>query len=221
MSSNPYLIAAYAVSAYALGSIPFGYIAGKINGIDIREHGSGNIGATNVWRVLGKKWGGLVFALDVGKGIGSVMLGRHALAEGGADWVVVAAALCGLLGHIFPVWLKFKGGKAVATSLGTLIGLVPLVSMVLFAFWAVILRVTGYVSLASILAAIVLPLLVLGINLCDCEPNWWTFGYVVVMSALVIVRHRGNIQRLREGTENRFVMGKKGESTSQGASTRP
>ena len=127
-------LAALILPAYFLGSIPFGLIIGKLRGIDVRAHGSGNIGATNVWRVLGPKWGSLTFLLDAAKGFFAVSLAQQiawrqaappALEDQYLAYAGVFAALACILGHSFPVWLKFKGGKGVATSLGVIIGLMP------------------------------------------------------------------------------------------------
>jgi acyl phosphate:glycerol-3-phosphate acyltransferase len=189
------------LGGYFLGSVPFGLIVGKLRGIDIREHGSRNIGATNVWRVCGWKAGLPVFFLDAGKGIGAVWLGRIAAERfaGPPDWCVVIAAMACVLGHSFPVWLRFKGGKGVATSLGTIIGMLPIVSAIIFGIWAVLFALTRYVSLASIIAAAAFPVTA---YLFHATPP--VLGFAFVSAALVIVLHRGNIQRLLSGTERRF-----------------
>jgi glycerol-3-phosphate acyltransferase PlsY len=189
------------LGGYFLGSVPFGLIAGKIHGVDIREHGSRNIGATNVWRVFGWKLGLPVFLLDAGKGVGAVWLGRLAASSfaGPLDWCMVIAGMACILGHSFPVWLRFKGGKGVATSLGAIIAMLPMVSAIIFGIWAVIFAVSRYVSLASIIAAAAFPVVAF---LFHATPP--VLGFAVVSATLVIVLHRGNIQRLRSGTERRF-----------------
>jgi len=189
--------------------VPFGLIAGKIHGIDIREHGSRNIGATNVWRVFGWKLGLPVFFLDAAKGVGAVLLGRLAASHhGGAlDWCMVVAGMACILGHSFPVWRRFKGGKGVATSLGAIIGMLPVVSAIIFGIWAVLFALTRYVSLASIIAAAAFPVIAF---LFHATPP--VLGFAILSATLVIVLHRGNIQRLRAGTESRF--GRKKEVTS-------
>lgn len=202
-------------AAYLIGSIPFGYLAGKLAGIDIREHGSKNIGATNVWRVLGKNWGLPTFLCDVAKGWVAVILGFW-LARQTPDAFrdpafagIVAAVGC-IVGHNFPVWLRFKGGKGVATSLGVIFGMMPLVSLIIFAIWGLVFKTTRYVSLASLLAAIALPLTVVVLMLFGPANGWasvhgWGYFYFAVAAALLVIRrHRENITRLRSGTENRF-----------------
>ena len=195
---------------YLLGSVPFGFIAGRFNGIDIRAHGSGNIGATNVWRVCGWRFGLPVFILDALKGVAAIWLGvRFAYPEPSQLFSIVCAAGC-ILGHSFPVWLKFKGGKGVATSLGVMIGLMPFPTLIVFAVWALIFKASGYVSLASIIAAGLLPTIVGIGNLAGWAHGWPAFYFALVAGLLVIVRHRSNIARLRAGTESRFEKKKKG-----------
>ena len=198
------------VAGYLLGSIPFGLLAARLKGIDIRRHGSGNIGATNVWRVCGWRCGLPVFALDVLKGVASVAAARWLAMQFAADpaWTGIAAAMACILGHSFPVWLRFKGGKGVATSLGVFLGLMPLASLCALALWLIVFKAGGYVSLASIVAAIALPLTAI---IAQCagwghgwSSGWPGAGFAAFAGALVIVRHRANIARLRAGTENRF-----------------
>ena len=194
---------------YLLGSVPFGFLAAKAKGVDIRQHGSGNIGATNVWRVCGWRFGLPVFILDALKGVGAVWVGKWIvgskleLAESAMVLSITSAAGC-ILGHSFPVWLKFKGGKGVATSLGVMIGLMPLASLIAFAVWAVVFKVSGYVSLASIVAAVVLPSMVGIGNITGWAYGWPPFWFALLAGVLVIVRHKSNIARLRAGTESRF-----------------
>jgi glycerol-3-phosphate acyltransferase PlsY len=195
---------------YLLGSIPFGLIAAKLKGVDIRRHGSGNIGATNVWRVCGWRCGLPVFVLDVLKGVAAVVLARWLATKfsGDAAWCGIGAAMACILGHSFPVWLRFKGGKGVATSLGVFLGLMPLASVSALALWVVVFKATGYVSLASIAAAVALPLTAILAQAGGWGHGWsagWpAAGFAAVAGVLVIVRHRANIARLRAGTENRF-----------------
>ncbi len=199
----------YALSillGYLLGSIPSGYLVGRARGVDIRTLGSGNIGSTNVLRMLGKGPGYLVFACDALKGVASVLLVRWLLPEGG-DWGAIAAAIACVLGHNFTPWLGFKGGKGIATSLGVLIALLPIVSAIVFGFWAVLFLLTRYVSLASILAAAALPVVVWGIR--GIGPLFW---FSLLIGTLAIARHKTNIQRLLAGTESRFERKKKAES---------
>ena len=227
-------IAIIVLGAYLLGSIPFGLLIGRLRGIDIRRHGSGNIGATNVWRVLGKTWGLLTFACDLGKGLLAVILADQVTKHG--SWVLsasalhprivqpdpaaagIAAALGCILGHSFPVWLRFKGGKGVATSLGVLIGMMPLASAVIFALWGVIFFVSRYVSLASMLAALALPVVVICFLMLNLMHGWAYFYFALAAALLVILRHRSNIQRLVSGTESRFSSAKPSAGEARRAS---
>jgi glycerol-3-phosphate acyltransferase PlsY len=194
------------LGGYFLGSVPFGLLAGKLRGIDIREHGSRNIGATNVWRVCGWKLGLPVFLLDAAKGIFAVRLGAWAAEHfgGPVDWCMVAGGMGCILGHSFSVWLRFAGGKGVATALGAIIGMLPIVSAIIFGLWAVIFAVTRYVSLASIIASAAFPVTAFFFNV--SAP---ILGFAIVSAILVIARHKGNIQRLLDGTERRFGSKKK------------
>ena len=201
-----------AVGSYLIGSIPFGYLAGRLCGVDIRTKGSGNIGATNALRVLGKKWGYAVFLLDFLKawlpvklalGWGIALMVHPASAPG------ALAGLCVLLGHSFPVWLGFKGGKGIASSAGVMVGLFSLaVFLVCLGMWLLLFTVTRYVSIASIVAAVSLPVAV-GILVFLHRADWLGFTVSVVMAFLAIWRHRSNIVRLRAGTEPRFEQKKK------------
>jgi glycerol-3-phosphate acyltransferase PlsY len=198
---------------YLLGSIPFGLLVARGCGIDIRRHGSGNIGATNVLRTLGKKWGFLVFALDALKGVAAVLLAErflgmqvaasseasNALALTPVQLGIISGLAC-VLGHNFPVWLKFKGGKGVATTAGVLIGLLPMAALMAFGAWLVVFYSTRYVSVASIVAAIVIPI---SVWLIEQQVNT-LFWFSVAVAVLGIWRHRSNIQRLMAGTESRF-----------------
>ena len=226
------------VLGYLLGSVPTGYLVARRYGIDIREHGSGNIGATNVVRVLGKKPGYFVFACDLLKGFLSARLGmwlvglvaRHifaravrtagvfpdpslvfaygAYAARAATLAGIFGALCCILGHNFPVWLRFRGGKGVATTVGVLLGLMPAAFLVAAVVWTASFYAFRYVSLASLLAAAVLPptvwLLTRHTNPASdgVGPLFW---FSVVAAALVFLRHRANIARLLNGTESRFT----------------
>jgi glycerol-3-phosphate acyltransferase PlsY len=215
---------------YLLGSIPFGYLVAKAHGIDIREHGSGNIGATNVLRVLGKKPGYTVFACDAIKGLVAVLIGKYLalhsslpissmeVTYGAAHEILhsthivrlpeaiaaITAAIACILGHNFPVWLGFKGGKGMATSMGVLIGMMPLSAMGCLIVWAVVFFTTRYVSLASIAAAIALPVVTMLLLLSGWLYGWPYFYFAVLACLLAVWRHRANIGRLLNGTENRF-----------------
>src|SRR4030088_3666061 len=161
----PLWYAAIAVLGYLLGSIPAGYLAGRMAGIDIRKAGSGNIGATNVVRVLGKRYGYPVFAVDFLKGLAAVFaatcVAKHLdLTERSAQIFGITAGVCCVLGHSFPIWLRFNGGKGVATSLGVIFGLMPTAAIIVILVWAITFELSRYVSIASMLAALALPLTV-------------------------------------------------------------
>lgn len=200
-----------AVGSYLLGSIPAGFIAGKIRGIDLRLHGSGNIGATNALRVLGKPWGYGVFLFDFLKGLAPVlmagiwggMVGIHPASVPGA-----MAALCALIGHSFPVWLGFKGGKGIATSAGVMVGLFWPAFVFCLGVWLLFFTITRYVSVASIAASIALPTAVSALFLLH-RTDWLALVVSFLMCALALWRHRSNIARLRAGTEPRFERKKK------------
>ena len=199
------------LSGYLFGSFPSGYLAGRMAGIDIRSAGSGNIGATNALRVMGKRWGYAVFFFDALKGFAAVRLSwfiatQILAAPVRAEYFsVIAAATC-ILGHTFPIWLKFKGGKGVATSAGAIFGLMPLVAIAILAVWIAVFETTRYVSLASIAAAISLPVTVgLLLHFKIISGGVVMFIFSMVMALLVLWRHRSNFSRLLEGTEQRFI----------------
>ena len=186
---------------YLLGSIPSGYLAGRwCKGIDLRELGSGSTGATNVLRQVGKGPALVVFVIDVAKGAIAVLL-AGSLTEGAplSDWLQVLAGLAALAGHIWPVWLGFKGGKAVATGLGMFLGLAWPVGLACFGIFLTTLSLFRIVSLSSVVAAISLPLLM-------AAGTEGTAKLVValVAMALVVWRHRSNLQRIKAGTEPRL-----------------
>ena len=196
---NDYGLAAMLVFAYLIGATPTSYIAGKVGkGIDLREHGSNNLGATNVYRVLGWKYAIPVGLIDMVKGAVPVaILGPW---SNGPAWFAVALGLAAVLGHIFSPYVRFRGGKGVATAAGTFLALVPLAIVISLALWAVTLWLSGYVSVASLAVAALLPLWV---RLTAPEQPY-TFWASVVLALLIIYSHRHNIARLRQGTENRF-----------------
>jgi len=218
--------------SYLMGSIPFGYLVAKANGIDIRQHGSGNIGATNVMRVLGKKPGYTVFACDALKGLLAVILGKyialhhsldisqvHTVSVGVSHEIyhqinivrvpeaigAISAAIACIIGHNFPVWLGFKGGKGMATSAGVLIGMMPVTAAGCMLVWAAVFFATRYVSLASIAGAVALPVITMILLLTGFLYGWPYFYFAVAACILAVWRHRSNIVRLVNGTENRFV----------------
>jgi glycerol-3-phosphate acyltransferase PlsY len=208
------------LAGYLLGSVPSGWLAGRwLAGVDIRQQGSGSTGATNVLRVVGKGPALAVFLADVLKGTAAVLLAKGVLAKavlepsglgaaaagwGAAGWVVdswvVAAGLAALAGHIWPVWLGWKGGKAVATALGMLLGLAWPVGLACFGIFLTCLSLSRIVSLSSMVAALALPLLMLGwFGKAELRPAY--LALALLTTALVLWRHRTNLQRLLAGTE--------------------
>lgn len=183
------------VAAYLLGSMPTGYLAGRLRGVDIRQVGSRNVGATNVFRTLGRGIGVAVMALDIGKGVAAVLLARALLTD---PWPLVAAGLA-IAGHVYPVWLRFRGGKGVAVGAGAVIGLVPLAAAIMFPVWALVVGVTRYVSVASIICALAFAPLAWAL-----DASWPTVLFAGVASLAVLWRHRGNVARLARGTELRL-----------------
>jgi glycerol-3-phosphate acyltransferase PlsY len=182
---------------YLLGSMPNGYLAGRwLKGIDLRQCGSGSTGATNVLRNVGKAPALVVFLLDVGKGALAVLLAKS---FGLNDWVQVLAGLAALAGHIWPVWLGWKGGKAVATGLGMFLGLAWPVGLACFGLFMAVISISRIVSLSSVVAAIGLPVLMV-----LAGANGASLSVSVVASVMVLWRHRSNIERLIAGTEPRI-----------------
>ena len=186
--------------AYIIGSIPNGLIVSRVvAGIDIRQYGSHNIGATNVWRTLGKGPGAAVFLLDFIKGILGVFFGYLLV---GTPFAMIFGGMAAIIGHSLPLFLGFHGGKGVATGLGVIAFLMPKVTIVVFLVWLAIVLVTRYVSLGSIIAAALVPILA------------WLFSYPIeyfvfglLAAVLIIVRHKTNIVRLLNGTENHIQAG--------------
>ena len=190
------------VASYLVGSIPSGLILGKgIWNIDLREHGSHNIGATNAWRTLGKTAGTCIFLLDFAKGALSVYLGSLLV---GTPLFMIICGILAIVGHSCSLFLKFKGGKGVATGLGVMVMLMPLPALIVFLLWLAIVKATGYVSLGSIVAAACVPVLA------------WLQGYSlefilfgVLAAVFIIVRHHSNIGRLLNGTESKIQAAKR------------
>lgn len=195
--------------AYLLGSIPFGLLIGKAKGIDIRTQGSGNIGATNVFRCVGKGWGILTFLLDMAKGLISASLLPCLIPdlppEAQLGWRLGCGAAA-IIGHNWPCWLRFKGGKGIATSLGFLIGAAPIGAGYAALAWVVVFVALRYVSLASILAALAL---IAAAWLQYAQTPIWFRSVLTLLALLAIFKHRSNISRLLNGTENRFSFKKK------------
>jgi len=189
----------YVLTAFFLGSLPFGHWLALVRGVDLRIQGSGNTGATNVGRVLGKKWGIFVFVLDLGKGWFAVALAKSVgnLPE---TWCVTVGVFA-VLGHVFSPWLGFRGGKGVATSAGILIGLAPWVALGVALIWFLTFQMSRTVSVASLCAATTFPLFVFWLMPEEKVFQWISIG----MAVLVWFRHRDNLKRLFQGKENRFV----------------
>lgn len=206
------------IGAYLLGSIPFGLLIAKAHGKDLRSIGSGNIGATNVSRALGRKWAYVCFALDVLKGMVPMLIIMFIAEPAGVVmlllWLVVGCAA--ISGHIFPIYLKFKGGKGVATSFGIALGLWPyytIGALFAIAIWAVVVLIWRYVSLASIVGSVSFPVvLIVAIIL---KPGWDLYSLWPLLVAataiplMVIIRHRENIKRLLTGTESKILKSKR------------
>jgi glycerol-3-phosphate acyltransferase PlsY len=196
-----------AIACYLIGSFPSGYLIARSQGIDIREHGSKNIGATNVLRVLGKKWGYLVFFMDSFKGFLAVKVGESIATgfSGSPTLGGVLGAIACILGHNYTMWLRFKGGKGIATSAGVFLALFqPPVVITGVAVWIIVFSTSRFVSLASIFAAISLPIAVFFFAGKSGTDFWLLFAFAVLAGALAILRHRTNITRLLNGTESRF-----------------
>lgn len=196
-------VALWILAAYLLGATPTSYIAGRLGrGIDVREHGSKNLGATNVYRLLGWKYAVPVGLFDVAKGVVPVALFGRWAAAGGADaaWLPVTLGGAAVVGHMFSPYVRFRGGKGVATGAGVFLALAPLACAIALPVWGLCLRLTGYVSLSSIVAALTFPLWV---RLTTHGPGL-TFWASVVLALLIVVAHHANIRRLLAGTENRF-----------------
>ncbi|MFN0107923.1 MAG: glycerol-3-phosphate 1-O-acyltransferase PlsY [Blastocatellia bacterium] len=199
--------AAALILGYLLGSIPFGFLIVKIaSGSDIRETGSGGTGATNVTRKAGKGAGVVTLALDALKGLAAVWVAQWLTDEAGTSWVVAGAGALAVVGHCFPVWLKFKAGKGVATGLGVFLAIVPWAVMAACIVFGVVVWRTRFISLGSILAAAFVPLWVWLLHLL-VEPVSHFAPIIAALcasSAIIIVKHHENIQRLVAGTENKF-----------------
>ena len=204
ITSTPLALSLLVLAAYLLGAIPSGLLLARLKGVDLQKVGSGNIGATNVFRCVGKGWGVLAFVLDAVKGFVPAFFFPRLL-ESAPPWLGLACGVAAVAGHNWPVWLKFKGGKGVSTSAGMLLGIAPAAVGIGFAVFALAVALTRWVSLGSILAAVAVPAAYLWMNGAD---NRLLAGALVLMGALVIVKHRANVKRLLNGTEPRIV-GKK------------
>lgn len=201
------------IIAYAIGSIPTSIIAGKLlRGVDIRDYGSHNPGATNTFRVLGKKIGITVGLIDIFKGFFAVYFLTRLIPADGRFTLEIRMIFAGIAvvsGHVWTVFAGFKGGKGVGTAFGVFLGLAPLASLITLIVWCLLVFGTGYVSLGSISAAVILPLLVILLGFIRGNFSIPLAVISAIVGILVIVRHRANISRLLKGEENRF--GKQGE----------
>ncbi|MGD7653218.1 MAG: glycerol-3-phosphate 1-O-acyltransferase PlsY [Verrucomicrobiales bacterium] len=226
------------ILAFLLGSIPFGLFIARMKGIDIRQHGSGNIGATNVLRVVGKKYGVTCLLLDLLKGFIPVAIATNLIQIASrspqvplglpetwamvfpaakpllAQTIHIVTAFCAVLGHNYSPWVGFKGGKGIATSAGVLLALMPFAVLILLVIWVTLFYTTRFVSIASVGAANMLPVLTIFGSwhhgrLQDGSWNKPLFIFSIVIALLATWKHRANIQRLRDGTEHRFERKKK------------
>lgn len=197
--------------AYLIGSLPTSIWVGKgYFGIDIREHGSGNAGATNTFRVLGKKWGSIVMGVDVFKGFTATLIAYYlfylgAIAEENVFMFKLILGLVAVTGHIFPVFERFKGGKGVATLLGLVLSLHIQVALLCLGIFIVVFALSKYVSLGSIIAAVAYPLLQIFVPRLQPEEPWF-IAFAVAMCVMVLFTHRKNIVRLLRGEENKVQM---------------
>jgi glycerol-3-phosphate acyltransferase PlsY len=186
-------------AAYLLGATPTAYLAGRLaRGIDLREHGSRNLGATNVYRVLGWRWAIPVALVDITKG--AIPVALFARWAGMGLWGAVALGIAAVLGHVFSPYMRFKGGKGVATALGMFLALAPLAVAIALPVWGGTLWLTGYVSLSSVIAAASFPVWVRLTQPAALPAFWASVG----LAALIVFSHRANLRRLVAGTENRF-----------------
>ena len=198
------------IAAYVAGATPFGFIVAKSQGVDIRKHGSGNIGATNVLRTLGKRLGMFVLLLDVLKGCLPVILGKMFL-EGRVvpdmfSVVVVLIGFATIFGHNYTFWLGFKGGKGIATSAGALLAIMPITLLIGLAVWFILFYSTRYVAVASMGSACTIPVAVAIVTLVrDGAVNIPFFILGLLIAFFGVWRHRSNIKKLRAGTEHRFT----------------
>jgi glycerol-3-phosphate acyltransferase PlsY len=205
--------AAVLVASYLIGALPFSYIAGRVvKGIDLREHGSGNLGATNTFRMLGAKWAVPVLILDVAKGFLPVFLAGHLALPGSVagPWLRLAAMFGAILGHLFSPYVRFSGGKGIATSAGAFMALAPWGFLGAFLTFAATFAARRIVSLASLAAAITLPLWVYAAGRTGLSESHWSILVVSsIMMGIIVIKHRSNIRRLLAGTEKPIMSSRK------------
>ncbi|MBQ0105303.1 MAG: glycerol-3-phosphate 1-O-acyltransferase PlsY [Armatimonadetes bacterium] len=196
------------IGAYLIGSVPFGLIAGKmVKGVDVRDYGSGNIGATNVMRVLGPVWGSIVFVLDVLKGFiptffVALLLKKYGLDKEFAGWITVFIGIMTVLGHSFSCFLKFKGGKGVATSLGVIVGLDWRVAIIGYVIYLIVLAIWRYVSLGSVIATLSVPVMFICFRYFDAPLSYKILSGILFVA--IFLKHIPNIKRLINHTEAKF-----------------
>jgi glycerol-3-phosphate acyltransferase PlsY len=195
----------WCLGAYLLGSISWSYFfVRKLRGIDLREQGSGNLGATNAGRVLGKRWAVIIYLLDLMKGL--IGAGLPLLLFADPSWQALPLPVIGglmvIVGHVFPFYLNFKGGKGVATGSGVLFALAPITGACAVLIWYLVLRASRMVSLASVLASLALPLVFPLVARGGFD--WWREGFLVVIALFVAITHRSNIARILRGEENKL-----------------
>ncbi len=194
-------VIALLIASYLIGSLPTAYLVGKLaRGIDIRRHGSGNVGASNVFRVIGKKWGSVVLTIDMFKGFIPAFF--FSFPFGHSKLMGLSFGIAAIAGHNWTCFLRFKGGKGVATSAGVFLGIFPLATLSALAVWMITVAMTNYIAVGSIVAAFSIPLFVAlfyrGI------PHFWPlFAVSLALAFLVLYTHRSNIERLRKGTEHK------------------
>jgi glycerol-3-phosphate acyltransferase PlsY len=207
------VVVAVLVASYLIGAVPFSYIAGRaIKGIDLREHGSGNLGATNTFRMLGAGWAVVVLLLDVAKGFFPVLLAGRLDLPGTieAHWLMLSAMFAAILGHLFSPYVRFSGGKGIATSAGAFLALSPWAFLASFVAFALTFAARRIVSLSSLVGAITLPLWVyLAGRTGLSETHWSTLAVSTIIMAFVVVKHRSNIRRLMAGTEKPIMSSRK------------
>jgi acyl phosphate:glycerol-3-phosphate acyltransferase len=198
------------LASYLLGATPTSYIAGRVGrGIDLRDHGSKNLGATNVYRILGWKYAIPVALVDIAKGAIPVLFFSGWAGAAEHPWLPVALGGAAVLGHMFSPYVSFKGGKGVATAAGMFLALAPVAVLLAISIWGICLWLTGYVSLSSIIAVLSVPLSVVLFQ----PGSSYVFWASIALVALIIVAHRRNIGRLLSGTENRFQTRPSGRPT--------
>lgn len=208
---NILVFCAVLAAGYVIGSVPFGYIIGRVNGKDIRKEGSGNIGATNVTRVIGPWAGKLCFLLDFCKGLVPVLLVKllilgKIMADPVWGLAPVLMIFAVVLGHMFTCFLNYKGGKGIATAVGGVAAVAPIPALAAFVIWLAVFKISGYVSLGSIVAAVALPVLVwlTGLLKIAAPQPWSVIAFFVLLALVAVWTHRSNIKRLLAGTENSF-----------------